>query len=104
MDGVRGDGPAGKGRLQMNPERAVGAGATLCSWESLRDEEGEAGPPGPGAGAAHGSQVTGVTSAFSCRVLALNQVRPQAEGAEEGLAGLWVSRGLSEQLQVRISF
>lgn len=41
-------------------------------------------------GLLHGSQVTGATSAFSCRALALNQVRPRVEGAEEGLAGLWV--------------
>lgn len=62
MDRVSGgDRLAGKGRLQMNPECAVGAGETLCSWESLRDGEG-AEPPGPGAGATarvpgHGSHL-----------------------------------------------
>lgn len=53
MDGVSGeDGLAGEGRLQMNPECAVGAGATLRSWESLRGGEEGAEPPEPGAGAA----------------------------------------------------
>ena len=55
MDGVSGgDGLAGEGRLQMNPDCSVGVGATLRSWESLRDGEEGAEPPGLGAGAAAG--------------------------------------------------
>ena len=87
----------------MNPERAVGAGAPLCSWERFGDGEG-AEPPGPGAGAAtrvasHGSHLCLLLQG-SCSEPGQNTAWRELKKSSPGSGFI---RGLSEQSHVRIS-
>lgn len=88
----------------MNPERAVGAGAPLRSWESLGDGEEGAEPPGRGAGAAtrvasHGSHLCLLLQG-SCSEPGQNIAWKELKKSSPGSGFI---RGLSEQSHVCIS-